>query len=179
MPRGGRSSSTAPGGSAKPSSFQWMSGGAGRQGAQHGIAVGGRQRGELRPGEVPALELADLTAVRVREQLRAEADAEHRDAARRRVAEQRGLARETGLERVLLAAQHHDPVVLADLGQRVAVAREALVELRAGTAQRGAGVAEERALEVVDDGDPGGHPAPRLPPRSVRLLGLNTKMCSH
>ena len=35
----------------------------------------------------------------------------------------------------------------------------ALVELRAGPAQRGPGVAEERALEVVDDGDPGGHPA--------------------
>ncbi len=128
---------------------------------------------------MPALELADLAAVRVREQLRAEAHAEHRHAARRRVPQQRGLAGEPGVERVLLAAEHHDPVVLAERGQRVAAAREALVELGARTAQRGPGVAEERALEVVDDGDPGGHPAPRLPPGSVRLLGLNTNMCSH
>ena len=43
--------------------------------------------------------------------------------------------------------------MLAERGQRVAVAQEALVELGARAAQRGPGVAEERALEVVDDGD--------------------------
>ena len=109
---------------------------------------------------MPVLELADRAAVRVGEQLRAEAHAEHRHAALGRLAQQRRLPRQRRVERGLLAAERHDAVDLAERGQRVAVAQEALVQARSGGLQRRAGVAQERPLEVVQDGDDGavGHP---------------------
>jgi hypothetical protein len=106
---------------------------------------------------VAAGELADLAAVRVREQLGAEADAEHRHALRGGVAQERGLVGQGRVGRGLLAAEHEDPVRVARGGKRVAAAQEALVELGAGLAQRRAGVTEERPLQVVQDGDAGGH----------------------
>ena len=80
-------------------------------------------------------------AERVREQLRAEAHAEHRDPALDRLAQQRRLG---GQHRVgvdvadrLLAAEREQPVDLVEVGQRLAVTQAVLAQLDAGGADRG------------------------------------------
>jgi hypothetical protein len=65
--------------------------------------------------------------------------------------------------RALLAAEREQPVDGAELGQRVAPPREALVELEARGAQRRLGEPEPGALEVVQDGEAGGRQARGLP----------------
>ena len=130
-------------------------GGAGRQRAEHRVAGCGRQRLELEPVEVASRQLADLAAVRMREQLAPRQTPSTGTPARRGVAQQRGLRRERRVGGGLLAAEDEDPVGLAWRGQRIALAQEALVERDAGVAQRGPGVAEELAPEVVQDGDAG------------------------
>ena len=127
--------------------------GAGRQRAEDRVVGRRRERLERGPREMAALEPADLAAERVGEQLGSEADAEDRHAAGRRLAQERRLVRQRGVERVLLAAQGDDAVDLAELRERVAVAQAPLVEPGTGAAQSGSGVAEERPLEVVDHGD--------------------------
>jgi hypothetical protein len=59
------------------------------------------------------------------------------------------------VEHRLIAAECDDPIQLVQERQRVAVAEVALVQLQPRGAQRRLGVAEERVLEVVKDGDPG------------------------
>ena len=86
---------------------------------------------------------------------RAEADPEHRQLGGDRVPQQRRLRPEhrvaVGVHRRLLAAERPAAVDLAQRGQLVAAAAEALVELEPGFAQQDLGVPEERVLEVVDD----------------------------
>jgi hypothetical protein len=93
----------------------------------------------------------------VGEQLCAEAHAEHGQLARDRAAQQRCLGPQRrvvlDVEDRLLAAERDDPVDGVEVGQRVAAAHVALVERHPGLAQDGAGVAAERPLEVVQDGD--------------------------
>ena len=66
------------------------------------------------------------------------------------------------------------PSTSPSAGQRVAVAQEALVQARSGSPQRRAGVAQERPLEVVQDGDDGaiGHPVEASRTALVRLPAL-------
>ena len=98
----------------------------------------------------------------MREQLAAQAHAQHRELALHGRPQQRGLGAQARLvvdvEHRLLAAERQDPVDLGEVGQRVAAADVALVEHDASSLEDGTGVAEERLFEVVQDGDDGsGH----------------------
>ena len=93
----------------------------------------------------------------MREQLRPEADAEHRDTADRGVAQELRLG---GQERIaidvadrLVAPEGDDPVGLVDGRQRVSVEQTALVELSSRGPKRRSRVARERVGEVVQNGD--------------------------
>ena len=85
-----------------------------------------------------------LAAVRAREQLGAEADPEHRDLARDRLAQELRLGVERRVPRRLLAAEAHDPVHV-EVRQRAEVLLDG--------AERVGGVTEERLGQMVDDGD--------------------------
>ena len=134
--------------------------GARRERAEDRVAVGGRERPKLEPVEMAPRQPPHVATERVGEQLGAEAHAEHGHAALRGLAQQGRLRLQIGVDRGLLAAQRHDPVDRGELRERVAGAQEPLVEAQPRAAQRRAGMAEDRALEVVQDGDDRavGHP---------------------
>jgi hypothetical protein len=101
--------------------------------------------GDRRPGDEAARQSRDLAAQCVRQQLRAEADAEERDLALHRLADQLDLGLELRLPRRLLAAEGDDAVDLVEGRQRV--------EVLLDRAERVRRVAQERLLQMVDDGD--------------------------
>jgi hypothetical protein len=127
------------------------------QRADHRVAGGGRQRLDRRPGDHALRQPHHTAAQGVREELRAEADAEHGDPAPDRLAQARrlGFQHRVGGDVAdrLLAAEREQAVDGVEIGQRVTAAQPALVELDARGDHRGAGVAGEVVLEVVEDGD--------------------------
>jgi hypothetical protein len=103
------------------------------------------EHADRRPGDEPPGQAGDLAAVRVGQQLRAEADAEERDLPLDRRADQLGLRAQCGVPRRLLAAEGDDAVDRVEVRERA--------EVLLDRAERLGRVAEERLLEVVDDRD--------------------------
>jgi len=107
----------------------------------------------------------------VRQQLSPEADAEDRRVALGFLAQQLGLGNEVvvalDLADGLVATEAQDRGGLAWRRQRIAARQVALVDLESSGADRLRSAAEERALEVVEDYQPG-----RCDSEMMPVLGL-------